>query len=71
MPLTLRRMQPCRRCPGLPTCEIVSRELGNALERIARMSAKTSRALPHIEVALDCRSFAPARSSSSSNRPPT
>jgi len=64
MAVTLRRIQPCRRCPGLPTCAIVDRELGNALERLAWMNAKTGRKLPDLEIALDCRSFAPRRPSS-------
>lgn len=68
MALTLRHMQPCRRCPGLLTCELVDRELGNALERLAWMNAKTGRKLPDLEIVLDCRLFSP-QCTSSSNTP--
>jgi|GEM_PF-4006967 len=69
MAVTLRHMQPCRRCPGLLTCEIVDRELGGALERLAWMNAKTGRKLPDLEIALDCRSFSPHRPSSANKAP--
>ena len=69
MTIVLRHLQPCRRCPGLPTCEIVSRELGDALERIEWMAAKAGRKLPDVDLALDCRSFSPHRPSSANKAP--